>query len=108
MQNRLGLRGGSIGESASRQAGRAKVRGRSRAEYLEQHSCSSGPSEPPSVPGLRRPGQETRSPDSYRHMLLLEHVHAPTGTAENGMGWYGLVWSGLAWFGLVWSGLACS
>lgn len=51
----------------------------------------SGPSEPPSVPGLGRPGQETSSPDS---MLPPYAAGACTRTNWHGWEWHGMVWSG--------------
>lgn len=63
-----------------------------RAEYLELHSWSSGPSELPSVPGPGRPGQETSSPDS---MLPPYAAGACTRVNWHGWEWHWMVWSGL-------------
>lgn len=80
-----------------------------RAEYLELHSWSSGPSELPSVPGPGRPGQETSSPDS---MLPPYAAGACTRVNWHGWEWHWMVWSGLhqseitlsavVWFGFAW------
>lgn len=84
----------------------AKVRRMERAEYLQQRSCSSGPSESPSVPGLGRPGQETSSPDS---MLLPYAAGACTRhkLAWLRMAWDGMIWSAPNWVDLIWCVLVC-